>query len=95
MTLQWLIYSEALSRSLHHKGEHAMASSLRDCLGHTTVHHNIYSTSRNRHPTLGSGVAKGGAQWTLDFRNCVNYNWNGRANLEEYLNSLCPDPLVR
>lgn len=81
MTLQWLIYSEALNRSLHSKGEHAMATSLRDCLGHTTVHHNIYSTSRNRHPTLGSGVKKGGPNWIVDFRNCVNYNWNGPTNL--------------
>ena len=81
MTLQWLIYSEALNRSLHGKGSHAMATSLRDCYGHTTVHHNIYSTSRNRHPTLGSGVAKGGAEWIVDFRNCVNYNWSGPTNL--------------
>lgn len=81
MTLQWLIYSEALNASLHEKGEHAMATSLRDCFGNTTVHHNIYSTSRNRHPTLGSGVAKGGANWIVDFRNCVNYNWSGTTNL--------------
>ena len=81
MTLQWLIYSEALNRSLHDKGSHAMATSLRDCYGHTTVHHNIYSTSRNRHPTLGSGVKKGGAEWIVDFRNCVNYNWSGPTNL--------------
>ncbi|MDP6996544.1 MAG: pectate lyase [Candidatus Poribacteria bacterium] len=81
MTLQWLIYSEALHRSLHSKGEHAMATSLRDCYGHTTVHHNIYSTSRNRHPTLGSGVKKGGVNWIVDFRNCVNYNWSGPTNL--------------
>ena len=81
MTLQWLIYSEALNRSLHHKGEHAMATSLRDCFGNTTVYRNIYSTSRNRHPTIGSGVKKGGADWIVDFRNCVNYNWSGRTNL--------------
>jgi pectate lyase len=81
VTLQWLIYSEALNASLHGKGEHAMCSSLRDCLGNTTVHHNIYSTSRNRHPTLGSGVTKGGANWIVDFRNCVNYNWSGTTNL--------------
>jgi len=81
MTLQWLIYSEALNRSLHSKGSHAMATSLRDCYGHTSVHHNIYSTSRNRHPTLGSGVKKGGSEWIVDFRNCVNYNWSGPTNL--------------
>ena len=81
MTLQWLIYSEALNRSLHRKGAHAMATSLRDCFGNTSVHHNIYTTSRNRHPTIGSGVEKGGANWIVDFRNCVNYNWSGRTNL--------------
>lgn len=81
MTLQWLIYSEALNQSLHGKGSHAMATSLRDCYGNTTVHHNIYSTSRNRHPTLGSGIKKGGSEWIVDFRNCVNYNWNGPTNL--------------
>ena len=81
MTLQWLIYSEALNSSLHHKGPHAMATSLRDCFGNTTLHHNIYSTSRNRHPTLGSGVKKGGANWIVDFRNCVNFNWRGETNL--------------
>ena len=81
MTLQWLIYSEALNSSLHQKGSHAMATSLRDCFGNTTAHHNIYSTSRNRHPTLGSGVKKGGANWIVDFRNCVNYNWRGETNL--------------
>lgn len=81
MTLQWLFYSEALNRSLHGEGEHAMATSLRDCRGNTTVHHNVYSTSRNRHPTLGSGVAKGGSNWIVDYRNCLNYNWKGSTNL--------------
>jgi pectate lyase len=55
MTLQWLLYSEALNRSIHYRGsQHAMATSIRDCRGNTTVYHNIYSTSRQRHPTLGS-----------------------------------------
>ena len=58
-----------------------MATSLRDCAGNTSVHHNIYSSSRNRHPTLGSGVNKGGANWIVDFRNCGNYNWAGPTNL--------------
>ena len=78
MTLQWLIYSEALNRSLHGKGEHAMCTSLRDCRGNTTLHHNIYSTSRDRHPTVGSGSgAKGFADVVVDYRNCVDYNWTG------------------
>ena len=46
MTLQWLLYAEALHNSLHPKGAHAMCTSLRDCHGNTTLHHNIYSTSQ-------------------------------------------------
>lgn len=81
MTLQWLIYSEGLNDSLHGDGEHAMATSMRDPAGNATVHHNIYSTSRSRHPTLASGVPPGDPQSILDFRNCVNYNWRTGTNL--------------
>jgi pectate lyase len=81
MTLQWLIYSEALNRSIHEKGPHAMCTSIRDCKGNTSVHHNIYATSRHRHPTLGSGSAKTNPEVLLDFRNCVNYNWSGPTNI--------------
>jgi len=49
--------SEALNRSLHRKGAHAMATSLRDCFGNTSVHHNIYTTSRNRHHNRQFGPA--------------------------------------
>ena len=81
MTLQWLLYAEALNDSVHHKGSHAMCTSLRDCKGNTTLHHNIYSTSRDRHPTIGSGApGKGFAHVLVDFRNCVNYNWRGPTN---------------
>jgi pectate lyase len=81
MTLQWLLYAEALNNSLHPKGSHAMCTSLRDCHGNTTLHHNIYSTSRNRHPTIGGGTgSKGYAQVVVDYRNCVNYNWCGPTN---------------
>ncbi len=81
MTLQWLIYSEALNESIHEKGAHAMCTSIRDCAGNTSVHHNIYATSRHRHPTLGAGVEKGKQETMLDFRNCVNYNWSGPTNI--------------
>ena len=81
MTLQWLLYAEALNDSVHHKGSHAMCTSLRDCHGNTSLYHNIYSTSRNRHPTIGGGSGKKGyAHVVVDYRNCVNYNWEGPTN---------------
>jgi hypothetical protein len=81
MTLQWLLYAEALNDSIHHKGNHAMCTSLRDCHGNTSLYHNIYSTSRNRHPTIGGGSGKKGyAHVVVDYRNCVNYNWEGPTN---------------
>ena len=81
MTLQWLLYAEALHNSIHPKGSHAMCTSLRDCHGNTTLHHNIYSTSRHRHPTIGGGSGrKGYAHVIVDYRNCVNYNWQGPTN---------------
>jgi hypothetical protein len=81
MTLQWLFYAEALHNSIHPKGGHAMCTSLRDCHGNTTLHHNIYSTSRDRHPTIGSGTGrKGYAYVVVDYRNCVNFNWRGETN---------------
>jgi pectate lyase len=81
MTLQWLLYAEALHKSIHPKGPHAMCTSLRDCHGNTTLHHNIYSTSRDRHPTIGGGSGrKGYAHVIVDYRNCVNYNWQGPTN---------------
>lgn len=81
MTLQWLLYAEALHDSIHPKGSHAMCTSLRDCHGNTTFHHNIYSTSRHRHPTIGGGSGrKGFSHVVVDYRNCVNYNWQGPTN---------------
>jgi pectate lyase len=81
MSLQWLIYSEALNNSLHPKGAHAMCTSIRDCKGNASVHHNIYATSRNRHPTLGSGTGRIASNVLLDFRNNLIYNWSGPTNL--------------
>jgi pectinesterase len=78
-TMQWCILSEALNRSLHEKGTHAMCASFRQPLGNLTVHHNLFATSRDRHPTLGGGSAA--PQWLIDFRNNVVYNWIGTANI--------------
>jgi len=83
-TLQWCIISEALNNSLHNKGSHAMAASYRDLSGPISLHHNLISTCRDRHPTLGS--AKGPPQYVVDFRNNVIYNWSsgGTANFADH-----------
>ena len=74
-TLQWIIFSEALNNSLHKKGGHAMASSFRDPVGPSTLHHNIYASSRNRHPTVIGGPD------VMEFCNNVDYNWKNAHNL--------------
>lgn len=78
-TLQWSIFSEALNNSIHDKGEHAMCASFRAPLTNITVHHNIFTTCRDRHPTIGGSVVD--PQWIIDFRNNVIYNWTGAANV--------------
>ena len=75
VTLQWLIFSEALHDSLHGKGPHAMCSSYRDGKGPATMHHNIYASSRSRHPTINGGPA------VVEFCNNLDYNWQKGHNL--------------
>ena len=79
-TLQWLIFGEALHDSIHRKGPHAMCTSFRESAGFATLHHNIYASSRNRHPSTA-----GGSQ-VMEFVNNLNYNWSGCHNLsgEQY-----------
>ncbi|GMW01697.1 MAG: hypothetical protein AMXMBFR84_28340 [Candidatus Hydrogenedentota bacterium] len=78
-TIQWCILSEALHDSIHPKGPHAMCASFRAPIGNVSIHHNLFSTSRDRHPTIGGSVVE--PQWTIDFRNNVIYNWRGAANV--------------
>jgi pectate lyase len=75
VTLQWLIFSEALHDSLHGKGPHGMCSSYRDGKGPATMHHNIYASSRTRHPTINAGPA------VVEFCNNLDYNWEKGHNL--------------
>ena len=84
VTVQWCILSEALNRSLHSKVEHAMCASYRDLSGNISLHHNLFSTCRDRHPTLGS--AQQPPQHIVDFRNNVIYNWSasGTANFADH-----------
>lgn len=79
-TLQWSIYAEALNHSLHHKGEHAMLASFRDLTDSISLHHNLFASSRDRHPTLG-GSPRTKPEAIVDFRNNVIYNLSGATNL--------------
>jgi pectate lyase len=79
-TLQWSIYAEALNHSLHTKGAHAMLSSFRDLTGNISIHHNLFASSRDRHPTLASGE-KTRPGMIVDYRNNVVYDLSGATNL--------------
>ena len=78
-TIQWSIFSEALHDSIHPEGPHAMCASFRGPLGNGTIHHNLFASSRDRHPTIGGSVKD--PQWLIDFRNNVIFNWSGAANV--------------
>jgi hypothetical protein len=79
-TLQWSIYSEALNDSLHEKGTHAMLASFRDLTDNISLHHNLFASSRERHPTL-AGSPRTKPEAIVDFRNNVIYNVSGATNL--------------
>ncbi|MCK5103703.1 MAG: hypothetical protein KAR17_12855, partial [Cyclobacteriaceae bacterium] len=55
---------------------HGMCSSFRQPKGQATIHHNIYASSRSRHPSIG-----GGADVT-EFCNNVDYNWRSSNNID-------------
>jgi pectate lyase len=79
-TLQWSIYAEALNDSLHDEGSHAMLASFRDLTAGISLHHNLFASSRDRHPTLG-GSPRTDPNAVADFRNNVIYNVEGATNL--------------
>jgi hypothetical protein len=79
-TLQWSIYAEALNESLHKKGSHGMLASFRDLTDSISLHHNLFASSRERHPTLG-GSPRTKPTAIADFRNNVIYNLSGATNL--------------
>ena len=82
-TMQWSIFGEALNRSTHYYGKaHAMLASYRAIEMNITLHHNLMLSSRDRHPTLGTGH-KADTTAISDFRNNVVYNWRGSTNLGE------------
>ena len=78
-TFQWSIMSEALNNSLHGKGAHAMCGSFRAPKSNISIHHNIFASSRNRHPSVGGSVID--PKWIIVFRNNVIYNQTGPTNI--------------
>jgi pectate lyase len=80
-TFQWSILSEGLHNSTHEKGAHGMAGSFRKPESNTTIHHSIFASSRDRHPSLAG--SQDDPHWIIDFRNNIVYNWSdgGTANV--------------
>jgi len=78
-TMQWSILSESLNESVHSKGSHAMMSSYSHLRGNVSLHHNLFASGRNRHPTLGAGT-RTDTMAIIDFRNNVVYNWDSGSN---------------
>lgn len=83
-TLQWCILGEALNNSIHEEGAHAMLASYRNPVGNLSLHHNLLTSSRDRHPTLGAGGKTDEHLGHLvDFRNNVIYNWSKEVYSDE------------
>lgn len=80
-TFQWSILSEGLHDSLHEKGPHAMAGSFRKAESNISIHHSVFASSRDRHPSLSGNQEN--TSCIIDFRNNLIYNWSngGTANL--------------
>jgi hypothetical protein len=66
-----------------------MCASYRNPSGNISLHHNLYSTCRDRHPSLGSEDKP--PQYIVDFRNNIDYNWSdpGTCNFcDAYINCI-------
>src|SRR5690606_6583767 len=57
-----------------------MLASFRDLTAGISLHHNLFASSRERHPTLG-GSPRTDRTAVADLRNNVIYNVSGAANL--------------
>ena len=86
-TMQWSVFAEALNKSTHAKGAHAMLCSYSHLYGNVSVHHNLMASSRNRHPTLGGGD-RTDTTAIVDFRNNLVFNWASGTNFGQCRHNL-------
>lgn len=82
VTVQWSIISEALNKSIHHKGPHGYGALIRGCYGAKyTYHHNLFAHNVSRNPRPGNydknNYVLDPQGLLFDFRNNVMYNWRG------------------